>query len=149
MKHKSDSSIQRLTETEALELLATQYGWVLKPSKTQLQNGSSVHIDGADIKARVLCGVYSHMGRLKGGQPAKIAKDILKLVAVEKSIGRRHRKLICFTDEAAAACLRGKSWLAEVAKDLGVEVVVVALGRKSISRLRTAQRRQIMVNQRG
>ncbi len=147
MKHKSDSSMQRLTETEALTFLAMKHGWVLDPVTTRLRNGASVNIDGADLKARILCEVYSHMGRLKGGQPGKIAKDILKLVAVERTLGRKHRKLICFTDEAAAACLRGKSWLAEVAMDLGVEVVVVTLGKKSVARLRAAQRRQVMVNQ--
>lgn len=147
MRHKSDSYVQSSVEVELIRLLSTRERVVLAPATLTLRNGATVRIDGVNVKARVLCEVYAHIGKTRGSQPGKIAKDILKLVAVEKSRGRRYRKIICFADKAAAACVLGKSWLAEVARDLRVEVISLELTAQTATSIRAAQERQVMVNE--
>jgi hypothetical protein len=64
------------------------------------------HVDGFNEAARVLCEAYAHLGKTKGDQPAKLAKDILKLLTVERVSRGTWRKVLCLVDEEAAACLR-------------------------------------------
>lgn len=146
MTHKSDSYVQRSVEAEIARALSMRERVSLAPAKLTLRNGATVNIDGFDPKAHVLCEIYAHVGKTRGSQPGKIAKDMLKLVAAEKSLGRKHRKIICFADKVAAACVRGKSWLAEVARDLGVEVISLELPPKTTASIRAAQEVQAMVN---
>ena len=145
-RHDSDSYVQSRVEGVILRKLSRQEGLSLAAETLRLQGGATVKIDGVDRNARALCEVYAHVGRTRGGQPAKIAKDILKLVAAEKSLGKSWRKIICFSDKHAAACLQGESWLTEVARDLGVEVIVIKLTAKTTASILAAQARQVMVN---
>jgi len=143
--HKSDSSVQQLVETKIVRVLSKQLGIQLNPAKLALKN-SNVRVDGYDPKRRVLCEVYAHVGATKEGQPAKIAKDLLKLVVIERHLGRRHRKILCFADELSARCVRGKSWLTEAAAELGVEVIVLKLRGSWTQKISAAQDLQIVVN---
>jgi hypothetical protein len=146
VRHKSDSSEQRVAELAILQLLSAQTGVSLAPAKLSLTGGATVNIDGFNPDARVLCEIYAHVGRTRGAQPGKVAKDILKMVAAEKALGQPHKKILCFIDRSAAACVLGRSWLAEVAKDLGVDVLVLDIGPELTAQLVAAQKRQVMVN---
>ena len=146
MRHKSDSYVQSSAEAEIARRLSKRERISLAPAKLTLRNGATVNIDGFDPKAHVLCEIYAHVGKTRGSQPGKIAKDILKLVAAEKSLGRKYRKIICFADKLAAACVLGKSWLAEVARALEVEVIPIELPPKTTASIRVAQELQAMVN---
>lgn len=112
-----------------------------------LGNGAQVAVDGLNLEARVACEVYAHIGETKGAQSHKIARDILKLLAVEHIRGGgQWRKVLCFADGATAQCLLGRSWLAEVCRTLDVEIHVLPLSSELQAKILAAQRRQVMVN---
>jgi hypothetical protein len=56
------------------------------------------------------------------------------------------RRIIAFGDPEAAACVTGKSWLAEALTTWEVEVLVVELDEEDRAGLRAAQARQVMAN---
>lgn len=145
-KHLSDSSEQREAELALLEALASDLGYALRPAVLPLKNGVSVNVDGFNEEARTLCEVYAHIGKAKGAQPAKLAKDILKLLTLERTLGGEWRKVLCLGDMRAASCLQGRSWLAAAVLELSVEVRVVELPAELRARVEAAQRRQVMVN---
>lgn len=146
MAHLSDSSEQSKAERELLRQLAADLGVSLQPMTIELKEGVRVNIDGVNQEHRILCEVYAHIGHTRGGQPHKIAKDILKLIAVEKRHPGRWRKILCFADRAAAQCVSGSSWLAAVCSDFGVAVRVFSLPPDLHEAVVSAQRRQVMVN---
>lgn len=145
-RHVSDSLEQREAEAAVLELLNKERGYSLAGNALSVGDGAVVRVDGIDRGRRVLCEVYSRIGRLKGAQPHKVASDMLKLALAERELGGKWLKLICFADSEAARCVRGKSWLAVAARRMGFEVVVVTLPSSIRERLLSAQRRQVMVN---
>lgn len=110
-----------------------------------LPDGPHVDIDGAARDRSVLVEVFAHQGRLRGAQFDKVARDALKLI----TIARQHpdaRLMLAFGDEAASACVTGKSWLAEALRTWGVEVMVVSLEEEVRAGLVAAQARQVMTN---
>lgn len=145
-KPLSDSSEQREAELALLAALSAELGHPLVPTVVPLKNGASVDLDGFNEDARILCEVYAHIGKTKGAQPAKLAKDILKLLSVERVLGGEWRKVVCLADSQAGSCLRGRSWLAAAVVDFGVEVRIVALSAELREKVSAAQRRQVMVN---
>lgn len=147
MSHKSDSQVQRSAEGEMLRLLSKRERLSLAPRKLALRVGVAVNIDGVDVGRRVLCEIYAHVGKTRGSQPGKVAKDILKFVTVEKALGLKYRKILCFADKATASCVLGDRWLAEAARLFKVKVVTLKLPAKTRSMLRAAQGRQVMVNE--
>ena len=146
MAHPSNSSEQLEAESEILATLRLELGRDLRPRTFELSTGARLLVDGATADGSLLCEIYSHIGKLKGSQPDKIASDILKLLAIERSLDCPCTKIICFADLEAAQCLRNRSWLAAVATTLGIEVRVVALSSELRSRVIAAQQRQTMSN---
>jgi hypothetical protein len=146
MAHLSDSSEQNRAESELVRQLAADLGVSLQPMPIELQEGVRVNIDGYNQEHRILCEVYAHIGHTRGGQPHKIAKDILKLIAVEKRHPGPWQKILCFADQAAAQCVSGSSWLATVCSDFGIVVRVFSLPPDLHEAVAAAQRRQVMVN---
>jgi hypothetical protein len=122
-------------------------GLSLAPEKLPLGEAVSVDIDGIDRNNSVMCEIYAHLGTLnKKGQRDKVATDVLKMLLAERHLGGSWRKIYCFNNEAAAAVLRGNSWLARAAKVFGVQEQVVSLTEEVNASLRAAQARQEMVN---
>lgn len=67
------------------------------------------------------------------------------------ALGRERRgvqTIIAFADQAAAVCVRGKSWLAEALRTWSVEMSVVVLDDVIRDEISAAQTRQVMVNRR-
>lgn len=145
-RHVSDSLEHSEAETTVLGLVQLKAGCSLAEETLPLGDGVLVKVDGINRDHRVLCEVYSRIGRLKGSQPDKLASDMLKLVLAERALGGTWRKLLCLADSEAAKCLQGKSWLAAAARQMGFEVVVVELPSSTRERILAAQRRQVMVN---
>lgn len=56
------------------------------------------------------------------------------------------RLYVVFADEAAAAILRGRGWLAGASREWGVDTLVVDLEPALRSELQQAQQRQRMTN---
>jgi hypothetical protein len=77
----------------------------------------------------VLVEVFAHQGRLKGGQFHKVARDALKLITLARS--REASRLILAFGEEAAACVIGRSWLAEATDDMERRSPRRGAGRRS------------------
>ena len=115
-------------------------------SNSVLPINIGVKPDAIDPINKVIVEVYAHVGKVKGAQYHKIKGDILKLALIEKRLGTGWRKIICFASNEAAKYIRGKSWVAEAAKEFGVEVYVVELPEEQKNNIISAQKRQRMVN---
>lgn len=146
MPHLSDSAEQRDAEPLILAELEVVLGVALAKRSLQLPGGSRVEIDGADADGSVFVEVFSHQGRLKGGQVHKVARDALKLITVARDQPASVRLFLAFADDAAAACVCGKSWLSEALSNWGIEVFVADLSDEVREGLLAAQARQMMVN---
>jgi hypothetical protein len=123
----SDSSVHAAAEPICLALVGSELNARLVPAEIRLDDGTEFHIDGVDRDKRVLCEVFAHVGTMKDGQKKKLAKDLLKLLAVEHSLGGSWRKVICVVDEPARDFLCGRSWCAGVVREFHFEVVMASL----------------------
>lgn len=144
INHPSDS-----IEAMALEkiLIGKLSGKIkAKPSlaSTQLTLplGTSVQVDGYSSKAKVLCEAWAHIGAPKPAQKSKVMKDALKLIFIEKSFGKKFKKIIVFADEKARSSFIGNNWMAECLKyfDINCELIKVSAKKKRL--IKNAQKRQ-------
>lgn len=145
-EHPSASIAQQDAETELLHMLGIKLGCNLEPHKIKLNEKCTIQIDGFSADGRILCEVYAHIGKLRGGQPDKIAADVLKLNLAAERKGGRWRKILLFADGEACKLLRGSSWLAEACRDSQVEIEVAEIGQQTRQKIEAAQKRQKMVN---
>lgn len=146
MPHLSDSEEQRRAEHDLVHQLSAVLGVPLESTTIELEKGVQINLDGFNREHRLLCEVYSHIGPTRGGQPHKIARDILKMLAAEKRLQGGWRKILCFADKAAAQCVSGRTWLATACSDFGIEVKVLQLPTDLHAAVVAAQKRQVMVN---
>lgn len=148
MAHLSDSAEQSDAEPLILAELETVLGVELGETTFTLPGGSRVEVDGATPGGSVMVEVFAHQGRLKGAQVHKVARDALKLITVARDLptSASARMFIAFADDAAAACVMGKSWLSEALATWGVEVFVADLSDEVREGLLEAQARQVMIN---
>ncbi len=102
--------------------------------------------DAVDLKNKIVVEVYARVGEVNGAQQHKIKGDILKLALIDKRLGSGWRKIMCFASNEAAKYVQGKSWVAEAAKEFGVELFIVDLPEEQKINVITAQKRQRMVN---
>jgi hypothetical protein len=144
--HASDSTEQRSAEIALRELINIALDCELNPETLDLGSGVKINVDGIDRSNRILCEVYSRIGRLKGSQPDKVAGDMLKLMLAEKILGGTWRKLICLADLDAAKSFQGRTWLGAAIKTFGFELHVIDLPSNVRECLLAAQMRQVMVN---
>ena len=144
-KHLSDSSEQQKAERFILAALEEELELRFDPTAT-LSIDVGVELDAIDPEKRVVVEAYARVGPVHGAQLHKIKGDILKLALVEKKLGEGWRKIICFASEEAAKYVKGKSWVAEAAREFDVEVHVVKLPEDFESVVIAAQSRQKMVN---
>lgn len=149
--HVSDSSVQRGAEQRILELAGQVLGFDLKhrpwvDAKTALPGGARVDVDGYCPDPIVYAEVFARQGTLKGGQVHKVAQDVLKLVTIRRCIAPTAQLYLVFADQAAAATVLGRGWLAEATRQWDVETLVVDLDPALRFELQQAQLRQRMVN---
>ncbi len=146
MSHFSTSSEQQSAEGFILETLNKTEGFKLQSSKVTLPSGCSVQLDGFDSDNRAVCEIYARIGKLKGSQPDKLASDFLKMQLVEKEFGYSFTKIFCFASDEARSYVKGKSWLAQAAKEFGIIIKTVSLPPEIELNIKNAQSRQKMVN---
>jgi hypothetical protein len=138
-KHASDSSEQRSAEVEILAALEKRFGIRLDGHPEIAQQ---VNLDGfADGPTPICVEVWAHQGKAIGGQPAKVMKDICKLLLVEKLIGRPCRKIVAVCDDSALNFLQN-SWQGRFADEFGIERIVVDVDEAIRDKVRQAQARQ-------
>lgn len=151
MNHASNSREQQIAEIYILQALNNNKdnnkdGYNLESTKLKLSSGSTVQLDGFDKDKQVICEIYARVGKLKGGQPDKVASDFLKMLLVEKELNKSFTKIFCFASEEASSYIEGKSWLGLVAKKFDIIIKTIELPAKIKEKIKRAQNRQKMVN---
>lgn len=137
--HPSDSYAQRDAEVVIVAALSAKLNVPLQKTSIPTGNGGRVELDGATEDLSVLVEAYAHQGRLRGGQPKKLATDALKLTWIGRQVGAK-RLILAVADEQVETYLRRpKAWLTQALVDLDVEVVRVDLDNATALALRNAQ----------
>jgi hypothetical protein len=144
-RHASDSMEQQQTEILMLKMLADTLDLNFD-NKTKLPMNIFVQPDAIDLDKKVIVEAYAHIGALKGAQNNKVKGDILKLIFIEEKLGKGWKKILCFADEAVAKYVLSGSWVAEAVRTFGIEVYVMHLPEEQLECIRSAQKRQRMVN---
>jgi hypothetical protein len=137
-----DSAVQRAAETKVLALLSARIGVRLQPASIPLGEGTRVDVDAVSGDPPVIAEIWAHQGPPKSAQRNKVLTDVLKLAYVEAVKGEPHRKILCFTDAAAAKPFSAKTWYAGALKYHRIEVVVVDIPDELRSEILEAQKRQ-------
>ncbi|WP_100916039.1 hypothetical protein [Pseudoalteromonas spongiae] len=145
MKHSSDSSEQQDVEGYLLKQLEIKLG-VNFSGNDSLPIELGVKPDAVDLNNKIVVEVYARLGELKGAQLHKVKGDILKLVLIDTKLGGGWRKVLCFASDAAAKYAQGKSWVAEAARTFDIEIVIINLPEDLQQQIKSAQKRQKMVN---
>ena len=110
--HPSDSSIQQEAQGLIIRALEQKLGFsmnMLESAKIPLKD-SSVELDGYSDKLSILCEVYAHIGKMKGKQFDKIISDTMKMILIEKILGKSFRKILAVCDVDIEVQLNGSSW---------------------------------------
>ena len=137
-----DSAVQRHAETIALQALASQLGFALKPERIYLPAGSHVEVDGVSHDPAMLVEVWAHQGTLKPAQRNKVLSDALKLQYLGSVLDGDYRLVLCLTDASAAAPFLGRSWYSGALQRARIEVEVVEIPEELRASIRKAQARQ-------
>lgn len=139
-EHPSDSAEQRVAELAMLAAAETRLGVKLDGV---LKLTPAVALDGfCDGDMPICVEAWAHQGKAKGSQPAKVMKDMCKLLLVEKLLGKRCRKIFVVCDADAVTFLRGSGWEARFVAEFGFELLVVAIADSLCQSVREAQKRQ-------
>jgi hypothetical protein len=137
-----NSDEQKRAERAMIEALSDRLGLALAPRSITLPTGNRLTVDGMFDDPLVYCEAWAHQGPPKAAQRAKVAKDVLKLVLLARIASVPPRLILLFSDEAACAPFRGRSWMADVVAMNDVQIEVVELPADLRDAVLAAQRRQ-------
>ena len=137
-----DSAEQRAAEGEMLRILARQLGVTLKARRFPAKDGARAEVDGVSDHPPVLVEAWAHQGPPKSAQKAKVLTDAFKLVWLERRFLPGARKILLFSDAAAARHFQGRTWAAAAIADSGIELIVVDLPDDRRAAILAAQARQ-------
>ena len=107
--------------------------------------GVSIHPDFYSETTRTIGEIHTHLGRLKGSQPDKIASDVLKLLLFDKVRKVKFKKYIVVCNDEEYKQLTGKSSLALAIRKFRVRVMKVTLDDEDYEVLRLCMKRQNLV----
>ena len=144
-RKKSDSKVQREIEEKVLIAIRTELNDdTLISDKVFWDDEKEKFVlpDFISDEGSIVGEIHAHIGRLKGAQPGKIAKDILKMLLVEKVRGCEYRKFIVVCDQEEFDQLNGDSFLAEVIRRFKINVKLVRLDESDYERLRKSMKDQ-------
>ena len=144
-QHRSDSSEQQIAERAILRSLEAKLGIQFDESSEGCID-LAVKPDAISLHNKIVIEVYARIGTVKGAQLHKIKGDILKLALIGNRLGASWRKILCFASKEAASYASGTTWVAEAAREFGIEVVVVDIPEDIRASIVTAQVRQRMIN---
>ena len=139
--HPSDSSEQRRAEVALIAGLSKELGVSLQKRELHLTT-CAIQIDGYSENPPIMCEAWAHRGKPKGGQPHKVLTDAFKLLFADTVLGKIHRKILVFADEAARKPFVEDKWQAQCLKHFGFETYVVSLPEEQLERIKKAQERQ-------
>ena len=90
--------------------------------------------------------IFAHIGKPKKAQDNKIANDILKMLLLEKTTGKKFRKIIVVCDETERKKLEGLSVLAESIRQFDIEIMYIEIDSDMQNQILEAQKLQKMIN---
>ncbi len=95
---------------------------------------------------KIIGEIHVHAGKLKGGQPKKIAGDILKMLLHDRAKNCTFTKYIVVCDPEEYTYLEAANTLAESIRLFGVHLVYIPLPEKQRSELLNVMSRQNLLN---
>lgn len=137
-----DSAEQRAAEGVMLAMLGRELGVALKGRRFLTPSGAGAEVDGVSEDPRVLVEAWAHQGPPKSAQKARVPTDAIKLVWLEQRFLPGARKILLFSDPAAARHFQGRIWAAAAIADLRIALRVVELPAEQQAAIRAAQVRQ-------
>lgn len=138
-----DSAEQRAAESTMLELLGRELGVTFAKHRLVSDGGAAVEVDGVCLQPPILVEAFAHQGGLRVGQKHKVTNDAFKLAWAGTTLLPGARKILLFSDEAAASGFRStRSWAATAIAHFGLEIRVVTLPSEVRESVRRAQKRQ-------
>lgn len=147
---QSDSGVQREIETlmlEKIKLLLKDDS--LKSTRVPLDadETSYIHPDFFSEESKIIGEIHAHIGRLKGSQPGKIARDILKMNLLEETRKCKFRKYIAVCNEEEYKQLtEGDSFLKIAIETYDVKILLINdLNASVIERLEASMKRQNLI----
>ena len=148
-KHKSSSEEQVIAEQYIFEAIEKRLQIKLEHNrKIYLADNPFTYMQ-PDFYSEGLCivgEIFSHIGKPKKAQNNKIANDILKMLLLDRITGKTYRKIIVVCDEIEWKKLNGKSVLAEIIGQFGIETIKIEIEDEMRNTILEAQKRQAMVN---
>ena len=148
-KHKSSSEEQVIAEQYIFEAIENRLQIKLEHNrKIYLADNPFTYMQ-PDFYSEGLCivgEIFSHIGKPKKAQNNKIANDILKMLLLDRITGKTYRKIIVVCDEIEWKKLNGKSVLAEIIRQFGIETIKIEIEDEMRNTILEAQKRQAMVN---
>ena len=144
-RKKSDSKVQREIEEKVLKAIQKELNDdTLKSDKVYLDDDKVKFVlpDFISDDSKTVGEIHAHIGRLKGAQPGKIAKDILKMLLIQEVCGCDYEKYIVVCDQEEFDQLNGDSFLAEVIKRFRIKVRLIRLDDSDYERLKKCMRDQ-------
>lgn len=136
----SNSQVQRDAERLVLDWFGQQIGQHLSGYAVK-DDRRSVDFDGFSADRSTLVEVYARMDEIQGGQRTKCAADVLKLGTHGREIVGPEGRLVFLVSHPVSSQL-ARSWIAESANSLGVEILPFQLPTVEYQRIRNAQFRQ-------
>jgi len=104
--------------------------------------GIYINPDFYSKERRIIGEIHTHAGRLKGGQPKKIAGDILKMLLHDKVNHCEYTKYIVVCDQEEYDQLTGNNMLAETIRQFDIHVLLIPLDEKMHETLREVMKKQ-------
>ena len=123
-QHASLSEVQDEAEAVSLELLRQRDGYKTLARREIAIGNAKCQPDGVNALGTRIVEIYAHVGKLRGAQDKKVAKDILKFAAIQRQPNRERTKCeIWFVDEEARRSVTG--WMKEAAAEFEVQLRLV------------------------
>lgn len=147
--HKSSSHVQLQAEEivfqKVVELLKIPFE---KNKKIYLADNAFTYMqpDFYSEEHGIVGEIFVHIGKPKKAQDNKIANDILKMLLLEKVMGKQYRKIIVVCDAEEYKKLKGQSLLAESIRQFDIVIQYIEIEADVKRRIVEAQEIQKMVN---
>lgn len=143
---KSPSDVHREAEQSMFKVIKESLG-------VELENNAQISVGSAYIQPdfyseddHIIGEIFAHIGKPKAGQDRKVAKDILKMLLLEKETGDAYKKMIVVCDEEQEKKLKGVSWIAECIRQFEIEVEMIDIDPDLRDKLKVQQEQQRKVN---
>lgn len=151
-EHPSLSRIQIIAQEEMLDDFERKHNGLklLRAKPVKVGDKSTIIPDGYSKDDNVVCEAWAHVGKVIGGQPHKVTNDVLKMLLLEKSLGKKGKKLKKFyifvddedTNKASAKFSSGTSWKAACFHEFNIEPFLAKLSPETHIKLLKAQKDQ-------